>query len=62
MPEKYTVKANATYEMGKPWIPENLQDSVQTDIYLPIPPVSTRIATIHITAIIKGEAPVISPC
>ncbi len=62
MSEEYSTKANVTYEKGKLEIPENLQDSVETDIYIPMQPVSTRTATAHITAIIKGEPPIISPC
>jgi len=62
MPEEYSTKANVTYEKGKLEIPENIQYDVQTDIYIPMPPVSTRTAIGHITAIIKGEPPVISPC
>ena len=62
MSEEYSTKANTTYEMGKPWIPKDLQSCVETDIYIPMPPVSTRTATVRITAIIKGEPPVISPC
>ncbi|NOQ38188.1 hypothetical protein GQ472_04840 [archaeon] len=62
MPEAYHTKANVTYEKGEPWIPENLQDCVETDIYIAMPPVSTSNATVHITAIIKGEPPLISPC
>ncbi len=62
MLKEYSAKPNITYEKGKPWMPENLQGYVETDIYIPMPPVSTRTATVHITAIIKGEPPAISPC
>jgi len=62
MPKAYPAKANITYEKGELQMPENIQYDVQTDIYIPMPPVSTRTATVHIIAIIKGEPPVISPC
>ncbi|MCK5373102.1 MAG: hypothetical protein KAJ20_02095 [Candidatus Aenigmarchaeota archaeon] len=62
MPEEYSIKLKYTHEKGTPNIHQNLESYVETDIYIPMSPVSTETATVHITAIIKGEAPVISPC
>ncbi|MCK4809091.1 MAG: hypothetical protein KAS90_05695 [Candidatus Aenigmarchaeota archaeon] len=62
MPEEYLIKVRYTHEKGTPNIQQDLESYVEKDIIIAMPPVSTETATAHITAIIKGEPPVISPC